>query len=236
MQTQPVQCAMETENNDADRKRMDNVGILRDYGSQGIFEKCPAMSSAGWKVQTKVYYRKMSLLCKRNGDMADYIVKGKNVRLGRNVVVTGTVRLGADTSVWHNVVLRGDVAPISIGAQCNIQDGTVIHGQLNQWNVTMGDKVSVGHSCILHGCELESECFIGMGSMIMNGCRIGRNVLIAAGSLIPEGTKIVEENVLVMGRPGKIVRELNEREIAMIRDTPGRYIEYADRWLPLTGN
>ena len=164
--------------------------------------------------------------------MLDRISVGKNVRLGRNVVLTGSVDIGANTSIWHNVVVRGDVAPIAIGSQCNIQDGTVIHGQLDQWKVSVGSRVSVGHSCILHGCELESECFVGMGSIVMNGCHIGRNVMIAAGSLIPEGTRIVDENVLVMGRPGKIVRELNAREIGMIRDTPDRYVDYANRWLP----
>ncbi len=165
--------------------------------------------------------------------MSGNLVFGENVRFGQNVVTTGNVILGRDTSIWHNVVIRGDVAPITIGDQCNIQDGTVIHGQLNRWEVKIGDKVSVGHSCVLHGCELESECFIGMGSMVMNGCVIGKNVLIAAGSLIPEGTHIKEENVLVMGRPGKIIRELKDREIRMIQDTPSRYIDYANQWLPL---
>ncbi len=157
----------------------------------------------------------------------------ENVRYGQNVVLSGNVVLGRDTSLWHNVVVRGDVAPITIGERCNIQDGTVIHGQLNEWTVNIGSDVSIGHSCIIHGCELESGCFIGMGSIIMNGCFIGKNVLIAAGSLIPEKTHIKEENVLVMGRPGKIKRELTEKEMEMIGGTSKRYVGYAKQWLSL---
>ncbi len=168
--------------------------------------------------------------------MTDKITFGQNARLGQNAVLTGSVTLGQDTSIWHNVILRGDVAPIIIGDQCNIQDGTVIHGQLNEWKVKIGDRVSVGHSCILHGCELENDSFVGMGSIIMNGCYIGKHVVIAAGSLIPERKQFREDNVLIMGRPGKIVRELNENERRMISETPPRYVNYAMKWLPLAKN
>jgi len=153
------------------------------------------------------------------------------VRCGEHVVMTGNVSVGESTSVWHNVVLRGDVAPITIGRFCNIQDNTVMHGQLNQWDVRLGDYVSIGHSCLLHGCELADYSFIGMGSIVMNGAYIGSNVLVAAGSLIPENMRIEEPNVLVMGRPGKIIRPLREKEIRMIRETPDRYVTYAQQWL-----
>ncbi|MCP4757026.1 MAG: gamma carbonic anhydrase family protein [Proteobacteria bacterium] len=156
---------------------------------------------------------------------------GMDVRFGQNVVKTGTVTIGDHTSIWHNVVLRGDVQPIIIGERCNIQDNTVIHGQLNKWAATIGNNVSVGHSCILHGCELADESFVGMGSIIMNGCYIGSRVLVAAGSLITEGSRFEDPNSLVMGRPGKVVRELKESEIEMIENTPARYIEYARKWL-----
>ncbi len=155
-----------------------------------------------------------------------------SVRLGQNAVLTGTVSIGEGSSVWHNVVLRGDVEPIKIGKMVNIQDTTVIHGQLGKFGVTIGDNVSIGHSCILHGCELADNSFIGMGSMVMNGAYIGSNILVAAGSLVPEGKRFEEEFTLVMGRPAKVVRKLNEKEIAMITGTPKRYIEYASNWLP----
>ncbi|MDH5561094.1 MAG: gamma carbonic anhydrase family protein [Deltaproteobacteria bacterium] len=159
---------------------------------------------------------------------------GREVRLGQNVVITERVMIGDYTSVWHNVVLRGDVSPIIIGENCNIQDNTVLHGQLDQWDVILGDRVSVGHSCILHGCELSDESFIGMGSIIMNGCYIGTRVMVAAGSLVPQGSRFTEPNKLVMGRPAKVVRDLKQNEIDMITDTPKRYLKYANQWLPVT--
>jgi len=162
----------------------------------------------------------------------DTIQLGQAVRKGQNVVITGNVTIAEQTSIWHNVVLRGDVAPITIGKRCNIQDNTVIHGQLNQWEVILGDNVSIGHSCILHGCELADDSFVGMGSIIMNGCYIGPQVMVAAGSLVPQGARFEEPGTLVMGRPGKVVRKLREQEIQMILDTPKRYIQYAQQWLP----
>ena len=161
------------------------------------------------------------------------ITYGKNVRLGQNVVLTGNVNIGKDSSIWHNVVLRGDVAAIKIGERCNIQDNTVLHGQLNQWQVILGNDISIGHSCILHGCELADQSFVGMGSIVMNGCYIGSRVLIAAGSLISPGTRFEEPGTLVMGRPGKIVRKISEKELDMILDTPKRYLKYSEQWLPI---
>ncbi len=157
---------------------------------------------------------------------------GPGVRFGQNAVVTGRVSIGEETSIWHNVVLRGDVEPIVIGKRCNIQDGTVLHGQLGLYGVTLGDEVSIGHTCILHGCELATRSFIGMGSIVMNGVYIGEEVLVAAGSLVPEGKRFETPGMLVMGRPAKEVRPLNERERAMITGTPQRYLGYAQSWLP----
>ncbi len=156
------------------------------------------------------------------------------MRFGQNVVITGNVEIGSHSSIWHNVILRGDVAPIKIGKDCNIQDNTVLHGQLNQWKVTLGNRVSVGHSCILHGCELSDESFVGMGSILMNGSHIGSRVLVAAGSLISQGSKFEEPETLVMGRPGKVVRKLKPEEIKMVLETPKRYIKYASDWLPMS--
>ncbi|OGH03480.1 MAG: hypothetical protein A2600_10105 [Candidatus Lambdaproteobacteria bacterium RIFOXYD1_FULL_56_27] len=155
-----------------------------------------------------------------------------SVRFGQNAVTTGDVEIGEGTSVWHNVVLRGDVAPITIGKNCNIQDLTVLHGQLGQWSVKLGDQVSVGHGCVLHGCELSNHSFVGMGAILMNGSFIGEYVMVAAGSLVPQGARFEEPYTLVMGRPAKAVRKLREEEIAMIEGTPKRYLQYAQDWLP----
>jgi carbonic anhydrase/acetyltransferase-like protein (isoleucine patch superfamily) len=156
---------------------------------------------------------------------------GKDVRFGQNVVITGNVSIGDQTSVWHNVILRGDVEPITIGERCNIQDNTVVHGQLGRFAVVIGNGVSVGHSCIIHGCELADESFVGMGSIVMNGAYIGNRVLVAAGSLVPQNARFDEPNTLVMGRPGKVVRKLKANEIQMILETPANYIQYALQWL-----
>jgi len=156
----------------------------------------------------------------------------QSVRFGQNAVTTGTISIGAYSSVWHNVVIRGDVEPVKIGEYCNIQDNSVLHGQLGLWSVTLGDFVSVGHSCILHGCELADYSFIGMGAIVMNGAYIGSRVVVAAGSLVPQGARYEAPNTLVMGRPAKAVRDLNEAEIAMLEQTPMRYVDYASKWLP----
>lgn len=154
------------------------------------------------------------------------------MRFGENAVITGNVFIGDYSSIWHNVILRGDVEPITIGSRCNIQDNTVLHGQLGRFAVVVGNNVSIGHSCIIHGCELADDSFVGMGSIVMNGAYIGSHVLVAAGSLIPQGARFEEKGTLVMGRPGKVVRELRDNELKMIADTPSRYIEYAKQWLP----
>lgn len=159
---------------------------------------------------------------------------GQGVRFGENVVLRGTLNIGNFSSIWHNVILRGDVSPIVIGSNCNIQDNTVLHGQLNQWDVILGDRVSIGHSCILHGCELADDSFIGMGSIVMNGAYIGPYVLVAAGSLIAEGSRFAERETLVMGRPAKTVRKLKPKELQMIEQTPKRYMDYAKKWLPVS--
>lgn len=155
------------------------------------------------------------------------------VRFGQNVVVTGEVSMGEYTSIWHNCVIRGDVAPIHIGSHCNIQDNTVIHGQLNAWSVNIGNRVSVGHSCLLHGCTLEDDSFVGMGSIIMNGAVIGSRVLVAAGSLVKEGAQFTEPNTLVVGRPAKVIRKFSDDHLKLILDTPKRYIQYAQEWIDL---
>jgi gamma-carbonic anhydrase len=162
----------------------------------------------------------------------DQIKVADDVRLGQNVVLTGTVKIGRQTSIWHNVILRGDVEPIIIGERCNIQDNTLVHGQLHRWSTKIGNDVSVGHCCILHGCQLADHAFVGMGSILMNGASIGSYVLVAAGSLIPQEARFETPYTLVMGRPGKIVRELRQEEVDMIDQTPLRYVKYAKQWLP----
>lgn len=143
----------------------------------------------------------------------------------------GDVKLGENASVWMNTVLRGDVHYISVGANSNIQDCTVLHGMLGKWPVVVGDWVTVGHSVTLHGCVVEDRCLIGMGSTILNGARIGAGSIIAAGCLIPEGT-IVEPNSLWAGVPGKFRRKIDDPETQeMILRYAKNYLDYKETYL-----
>ncbi len=144
--------------------------------------------------------------------------------------LVGDVVLGEHASIWMNTVLRGDVHSIRVGAHSNIQDNSVLHGMLNQWPVIVGDWVSVGHSVTLHGCVVEDNCLIGMGSIILNGARIGAGSIIAAGSLIPEGT-VVEPRSLWMGVPGKFRRSLMDDDQKTIRQYAERYLGYKENYL-----
>jgi carbonic anhydrase/acetyltransferase-like protein (isoleucine patch superfamily) len=144
--------------------------------------------------------------------------------------IIGDVVLGEHASVWMNAVLRGDVHSIRVGAHSNIQDCSVLHGMKEQYNVTLGEYVTVGHSVTLHGCTIENRCLIGMGSIILNGARVGAGSIIAAGTLIPEKT-IVKSESLWMGSPGKFRRKLNERDQEIIMRYANNYLGYKDSYL-----
>src|SRR5271154_2406817 len=144
--------------------------------------------------------------------------------------IIGDVVLGEHASVWMNAVLRGDVHSIRIGAHSNVQDCSVLHGMKEQYNVVLGEYVTVGHSVTLHGCVVEDRCLIGMGSIILNGAVIGSGSIIAAGTLIPEGT-VVEPNSLWMGSPGKFRRELDEKDQATILRYSANYRGYKKAYL-----
>jgi carbonic anhydrase/acetyltransferase-like protein (isoleucine patch superfamily) len=140
-------------------------------------------------------------------------------------VVLGDVTLDAHSSVWYQAVLRGDLAPITIGAETNIQDGTIVHADTGV-PCTIGRRVGVGHRVILHGCEVEDACLIGMGSVLLNRVRIGTGSVVAAGAVVPEGM-IVPPGSLVMGMPGRIVRPVDADLRGRIADTWAHYVEMA---------
>ena len=139
--------------------------------------------------------------------------------------VMGDVTLGAHSSVWYQAVLRGDLAPIAIGPETNIQDGTIVHVDTGI-PCTVGRRVGVGHRVILHGCQVEDECLIGMGAVVLNRVRIGTGSVVAAGAVIPEGM-IVPPGSLVMGVPGRIVRPVDADLSHRIADTWAHYVEMA---------
>jgi gamma-carbonic anhydrase len=137
--------------------------------------------------------------------------------------VIGDVEIGERASIWPCVVLRGDIEPIRIGRDTNIQDGTVIHTDRG-FPTTVGDRVSVGHSVILHGCTIEEESLIGMGAIVLNGARIGHGAVVAAGSLVPEGMQVAPD-MLVMGTPAKPRRPVSPDEKARFEKGVGGYVE-----------
>jgi carbonic anhydrase/acetyltransferase-like protein (isoleucine patch superfamily) len=155
-------------------------------------------------------------------------VLGPDAWIAPNATVIGDVRLGDKASIWWNAVVRGDTATINIGANSNIQDGSVLHVD-DGVPLTVGANVTVGHMVMLHGCTIGEESLIGIKSVILNKAVIGRHCIIGANSLIPEGKEIPERS-LVMGSPGKIVRQLSDEEVARLLLAAQGYVENARRY------
>ena len=139
--------------------------------------------------------------------------------------VIGDVHIGGESSVWMNAVIRGDVNRIRIGRRSNIQDLAVVHVMRDAHPTIIGDEVTVGHAAIVHGVTVEDRVLIGMGAVLLNGVHVEPDCVIAAGTLITEGTRIPARS-LVMGRPGKVKRELTDMEIAEIRWYADNYVNY----------
>ena len=139
--------------------------------------------------------------------------------------VIGDVHIGVESSVWMNVVIRGDVNYIRIGNRTNIQDLTVLHGMRDTYPTLIGDEVTVAHSAIVHGATIEDRVLIGMGAILLNGVHVEADSIIAAGTLLTEDTRIPARS-LVMGRPGRVRRQLTDIEIAEIRWYADNYVSY----------
>ena len=137
--------------------------------------------------------------------------------------VIGNVILNANASVWFGAVLRGDNDPITVGPDSNIQDGSVLHTDMGS-PLTLGRGVTVGHKAMLHGCEVGAYSLIGIGAVVLNGVKIGRNCIIGANALITEG-KIIPDNSLVVGQPGKVVRERDPAHIAVLQMSAENYVQ-----------
>lgn len=136
--------------------------------------------------------------------------------------IHGNITIGDESSIWYNAVLRGDNGSITIGEKVNIQDGCVCHASPS-FPLTVGDKVTVGHRAILHGCTIEEECLIGMGAIIMNGAYIQKHCIVGAGSLVTENKKF-EEGTLILGSPAKAIRKLTKEEIQSIQKSAEEYV------------
>ena len=140
-----------------------------------------------------------------------------------NAIIIGKVQLKKNSNIWFNTVLRGDVDQITIGENTNIQDGSIIHTDPGCPTI-VGNGVTVGHMVMLHGCEIADDCLIGIGSTILNKTKIGKNCIIGANALVTEN-KVIPERSLVLGSPGKIVRQITDEEIEHIKENARDYVE-----------
>jgi carbonic anhydrase/acetyltransferase-like protein (isoleucine patch superfamily) len=148
--------------------------------------------------------------------------------------ILGDVTLGEHSSVWMNAVLRGDVHSIRVGANTNVQDCAVLHGQRNLYSVTVGDWVTIGHNATVHGCVVGDAVLIGMGVVILNDCRIGEGSILAAGAVLPEHT-VVPPRTLWAGVPGKQRRTLEDKDRALILEYAQNYLDYTKIYLDEAG-
>ncbi len=140
--------------------------------------------------------------------------------------VIGNVEVGERSSIWPNVTARGDVNTIRIGSDSNIQDNSCLHCDEGPFPLIVGDRVTVGHMVMLHGCTVEDDCLIGIGSVILNGARIGTGSVVAAGAVVPEGSEIPPGS-MVMGVPGKVKRQLTDEERGRFQQNAKHYVESA---------
>lgn len=155
---------------------------------------------------------------------------GKDCYLAENATIVGNVTMGDRCSLWFNAVIRGDVNNIKLGNEVNVQDGAVIHCTYEKHPTTIGNKVSIGHNALVHGCIIQDHVLIGMGATVMDNCVVKSYSIIAAGAVVLENT-IVESGCIYAGVPAKKVKELNTEQTAtLIKGIANNYVKYAD-WL-----
>ena len=145
--------------------------------------------------------------------------------------VIGDVTVGENSSIWHRTVLRGDVNKIVVGANTNIQDGSIVH-VADDYPTIIGDNVTIGHGAIVHGCTVKDGAFIGMGAIILDGAVIGEGALIGAGALVTEGKEIPPYS-LAVGVPAKVVKKLSQEFIEMAKDRAIKYAKLANEYKEL---
>ncbi len=167
------------------------------------------------------------------------IIKYKNLKpeihesafIAKGVIIAGDVKINEDCGIWFNSVLRGDVAPISVGARTNIQDGTVVHtSRFNNGKTEIGSDITIGHMALIHACTLKDNCFIGMKAVVMDGAIIEEYGFVAAGALITPGKKIAPYE-LWAGTPAKFIRKITEKELEFMKDNANHYVTLAKEYL-----
>ena len=155
---------------------------------------------------------------------------GANVFVAPSAVIIGDVRIAKECSVWFQAVIRGDVNKIRIGGGTNIQDSVIIHVTTKGSSTIIGSNVTIGHGAIVHACTVRDRSLIGMGSILMDDVVVESNALVAAGSLVTEGT-IIPSHSLALGTPARVKRQINEKELAWIKESANNYVRYAQQYI-----
>ncbi len=154
--------------------------------------------------------------------------------VAETAVLVGDIEIGANCSIWYGVAVRADINKVRIGADTNIQENTVVHVDLDDrglgdCSTVIGDRVTVGHGAILHGCKIGNDCLIGMGAIVLSGAKVGEGSVVAAGALVREG-QVVPPHSLVMGMPAQVKKELGSAALEQIRQSARHYAELADEY------
>lgn len=150
----------------------------------------------------------------------------RKIYIAPDADVLGDVAIGENSSVWYHSVIRAEDAPITVGSESNIQDSCILHADLG-FPVVIGNRVTIGHGAIIHGCSIGDGSLIGMGAIILNGAKIGKHCLIGAGALIPQGME-VPDGSLAFGSPARVRRPLREEELDELETDADTYIRYAN--------
>jgi len=153
-----------------------------------------------------------------------------SVFVAQTASIIGDVVIGAESSIWYGVTIRGDVNEVRVGKRSSVQDGTVIHEATNTYGTYIGDDVTVAHMVLLHACTLEDNCFIGMSATVMDGAVIEKGAMVAAGALVTPG-KRVKSGQLWAGTPAKYLRDISADEIEMMAVIPPRYVALGQEYL-----
>jgi carbonic anhydrase/acetyltransferase-like protein (isoleucine patch superfamily) len=151
--------------------------------------------------------------------------------VAETAVIVGDVEIGANASIWYGVTIRGDINHVRIGAETNVQENTVVHVDLNdrglgECSTVIGQRVTIGHGAVIHGCKIGDDCLIGMGAIILSGARVGAGSVVAAGALVKEYQEVPPRS-LVAGMPAQVKREVTDGELEMIRRSARHYADLA---------
>ncbi|WP_297596688.1 gamma carbonic anhydrase family protein [uncultured Cetobacterium sp.] len=163
------------------------------------------------------------------GDLVPKI--GENNYIADNATLIGDVETGTNVSIWFLAVLRADMSKISIGNNSNIQDNTTVHGD-TPYPVIVGKSVTVGHNCVIHGCEIGDNSIIGMGSVLLNGAKIPKNCIVGAGSLVTDKLE-AEEGDLIAGSPAKVIKKLSQKNKEYLEYASNVYLEKIEKYKKL---